>query len=104
VPQNPKTQTKEREATLTLRYITTQIQCPQNRSEAELAPVLTINLVNVVEEEAPDGVEPLEWMLVTNLELHSCGDVFLVVDYYRSRWKIERFHFVLKNGCGIEEL
>jgi hypothetical protein len=60
VSQNPKTQTKEREATLTLRYITTQIQCPQNRSEAELAPALTVNLVNVAEEEAPDGVEPLE--------------------------------------------
>jgi transposase len=104
VSQNPKTQTKEREATLTLRYITTQIQCPQNRSEAELAPALTVNLVNVAEEVAPDGVEPLEWMFVTNLELHNCADALLVVDYYRQRWKIERFHFVLKSGCRIEEL
>jgi hypothetical protein len=43
-------------------------------------------------------------MLVTNLELNCCADALLVVDYYRQRWKIERFHFVLKSGCRIEEL
>jgi len=104
VPQNPKTQTKEREAILTLRYITIQIQCPQNRSEAELVSSLTIDLVNVAEADAPLGVEPLEWMLITNLDLNCCGDALLVVGYYRQRWKIERFHFVLKSGCRIEEL
>jgi hypothetical protein len=66
--------------------------------------VLTVNLVNIAEEDVPLGVEPLEWMLVTNLELNCCADAFLVVDYYRQRWKIERFHFVLKSGCRIEEL
>ena len=104
IPKNPKTQTQEREATLTLRYLTTQIECPQNRKEPELASALTINLVNVAEEDPPEGVEPLEWMIVTNLELHSCEDALLVVDYYRQRWKIERFHFILKSGCRIEEL
>lgn len=104
VPKNPKTQTQEREAILTLRYITTQIERPQNRKETELAPALTIKLVNVAEEDPPEGVKPLEWMLATNLELHCCEDALLVVDYYRQRWKIERFHFVLKSGCRIEEL
>jgi hypothetical protein len=61
-------------------------------------------LVNVAEEEASLGVEPLEWMLATNLDLNCCGDALLVVDYYRQKWKIERFHFVLKSGCRIEEL
>jgi hypothetical protein len=104
VPKNPQTQTQEREATLTLRYLTAQIERPQNRREAELASALTINLVNAAEEGPPEGVEPLEWMLATNLELNSCEDALLVVDYYRQRWKIERFHFVLKSGCRIEEL
>jgi hypothetical protein len=26
-----------------------------------------------------------------------------VVGYYMQRWKIERFHYVLKSGCGIEK-
>jgi len=26
------------------------------------------------------------------------------VFYYTQRWKIERFHYVLKSGCGVEKL
>jgi hypothetical protein len=104
VAKNSKSQTEEREAILTLRYITIKIQKPQNRTEPELPSELTVNLVNVVEEDPPDGVNPIEWMLTTNLEINSCEDALLVVDYYRQRWKIERFHFVLKSGCRIEGL
>jgi len=104
VAKNSKSQTEEREAILTLRYITTRIQRPSNRTEPELPSELTINLVNVVEEDPPEGVTPIEWMLTTNLELASCEDALLVVDYYRQRWKIERFFYVLKSGCRIEEL
>ncbi|MDR2720272.1 MAG: IS4 family transposase [Nitrososphaerota archaeon] len=104
VAKNSKSQTEEREAILTLRYITTKIQRPLNRTEPELPSELSINLVNVAEEDPPEGVEPIEWMLTTNLELKSCEDALLVVDYYRQRWKIERFFYVLKSGCRIEEL
>ena len=104
IPKNSKTQTNERKAILTLRYITIQIQRPQNRTAPELPTALTINLVNVAEEDPPDDVEPIEWMLATNLELKCCEDALVVVDYYRQRWKIERFHFVLKSGCRIEGL
>lgn len=104
VAKNSKSQTEERETILTLRYITTKIQRPQNRTESELPSELTINLVNVAEEDPSDGVEPIEWMLTTNLELSCCEDALVVVDYYRQRWKIERFHYVLKSGCKIEEL
>jgi len=58
----------------------------------------------VAEEDPSEGVEAVEWMIVTNLELKSCEDALQVVDYYRHRWKIERFHFVLKSGCRIEGL
>ena len=104
VAKNSKVQTEERQAILTLRYITTKIARPSNRTEPELPVDLTINLVNVVEEDPPEGVVPIEWMLTTNLELVCCEDALRVVDYYRQRWKVERFHFVLKSGCRIEEL
>jgi hypothetical protein len=29
---------------------------------------------------------------------------FEKVKYYVQRWKIERFHYVLKSGCAIEKL
>jgi len=104
LPKNSKTQTQKREAILTLRYITTQIQRPANCSEPDLPLSLTMRLVNVAKEDPPLGVEAVEWMIVTNLELRCCEDALGVVDYYRHRWKIERVHFVLKSGCKIEGL
>jgi hypothetical protein len=85
VAKNPNAQTEEREAILTLRYITTKIQRPLNRIESELPSDLTINLVNAAEEDPLDGAAPIEWMLTTNLELASCEDALRVVDYYRQR-------------------
>ncbi|MDR2408331.1 MAG: transposase [Bacteroidales bacterium] len=31
-------------------------------------------------------------------------EAYEYVGYYLQRWKIERFHYVLKSGCGIEKL
>jgi hypothetical protein len=31
-------------------------------------------------------------------------EAYEYVGYYMQRWKIERFHYVLKSGCGIEKL
>jgi hypothetical protein len=30
-------------------------------------------------------------------------EAVLQVGYYLQRWKIERFHYVLKSGCAIEK-
>ena len=27
-----------------------------------------------------------------------------VVEYYIQRWKVERFHYVLKSGCSVEKI
>ena len=63
--------------------MTLQIARPQNRTESELPSELTINLVNVAEDDPSEGVVPIEWMLTTNLELTCCEDALVVVDYYR---------------------
>jgi hypothetical protein len=31
-------------------------------------------------------------------------DACKMVGYYRNRWKIERFHYVLKSGCTVEKI
>lgn len=51
----------------------------------------------------PDPKQKLEWMLLTTLELQSLADAFKIIDYYKQRWGIERFHKVLKSGCRIED-
>ena len=105
IPENHKKKTKEREAVMALRFMSFEIKKPQIRSaDPDVQPSLKLNLISLKEENPPEGQERIEWILMTNLELKTCGDALKAIEYYRQRWKIERFHFVLKSGCEIEKI
>jgi hypothetical protein len=65
---------------------------------------VTLYVVQVLEEAAPEGVKPLEWMLLTTLKIESLAEVLQCVEWYSLRWIIEQYHFTLKSGCQIEHL
>ncbi len=69
----------------------------------QLGPV-RVGVVLVSEVDPPAGVEPLRWLLLTSLPLDTPEEVLSVIAYYRLRWLIERYHFVLKSGCRVERL
>ncbi len=50
----------------------------------------------------PAGVEPLDWLLLTSVPVHSLADAQERVAWYRVRWTVELFHHVLKSGCAFE--
>ena len=52
----------------------------------------------------PEGVEPIYWLLLTTLPVENLEQAVEKIKWYRQRWKIERYHFVLKSGCKIEDL
>ena len=56
------------------------------------------------EMEPAAGDKPVEWRLLTNLPVQSLEQAARMIDWYRSRWEIEMFFHVLKNGCRIEAL
>ena len=59
----------------------------------------------VAKEIAPSaGDKPIEWRLLTNLPVENLEQAARMIDWYRSRWEIEMFFHVLKNGCRIEAL
>jgi len=60
-------------------------------------------VVHVVEMDPPDGVDPIRWVLWTNLVLDTPAAVLRVVDIYRRRWLIEETFKVLKSGCHFEK-
>jgi hypothetical protein len=80
-------------------------------AEVTLNPVkgyktpITVWLVYAVEQAkfTPAGAEPLEWMLITTLEVKSAEDAIEKVDWYKRRWGIEVYHRTLKSGCRIED-
>lgn len=56
------------------------------------------------EEGAPEGVKPVESRLLTNRPTDTFEAATELINWYRSRWEIELFFHVLKNGCRVEAL
>jgi hypothetical protein len=63
-----------------------------------------MNVIYVKEEKPPKGKEPIEWFLAAGEPVNRPEEAYEYVGYYIQRWKIERFHYVLKSGCAIEKL
>jgi hypothetical protein len=94
----------ERTARVSIGWTSVQLLPPQDYPKAASAPRPAVQLVVVEEREAPEGVKPLRWLLWTTLSVERWEDAVRVVEYYRLRWLIERYHYVLKSGCGLEKL
>ena len=88
-----------RTAQAELRWQTVELPAPA-RGEA----ALRMQLVHVWERAAPEGVEALEWFLLTTLPVASLADAEQVLEWYRLRWRIEDWHRMLKSGCKVEYL
>jgi hypothetical protein len=59
--------------------------------------------VRVWEHDAPAGVEPIEWVLLTAEPVASAADALRIAGWYALRWTIEEYHKCLKTGCRIEQ-
>ncbi len=94
----------QRTATLHIRYTTITIAPPQNRAKAELLAPVTLQAILVTEADPPAECEPITWLVLTTLEITSLEDVHSYVRWYSYRWLIERYHYLLKSGCGVEKL
>ena len=70
---------------------------------AHLAKMIDVNVLHVFEKNAPDGQEPVDWLLYTTESLDTAQQIETVVDYYRCRWQIEELNKALKTGCVVQE-
>ncbi len=75
---------------------------PRHELQANTEP-LTLWVVRVWEEQAPEGAEPLEWLLLTSVPTTTRQQGWARVEWYRQRWLVEDYHHCLKSGCRIEE-
>jgi hypothetical protein len=48
--------------------------------------------------------ESQRWLLLTTLAIACFEDVVQCLRWYSYRWLIERYHYVLKSGCRLEQL
>lgn len=96
---------KERSVTLEVRYTEITFKPPQRYpgAKGKALSQVTMQAIWLYESEAPSGIEPLEWMLLTNMPINSIEDAIKIGNWYRLRWQIECYHRILKSGCKIEE-
>src|SRR5213080_2663324 len=75
---------------------------PRNEPRASKEP-LTVWVIRVWEEQAPEGEEPLEWVRLPSIPTTTLEHAWERVDWYSYRWLDEDYHQCLKSGCRIEE-
>jgi len=99
--QQAKLGRKERVAQVTLRYQRVELCAPRYMRDKAPIPVWVIHLV---EENPPDGAVPVEWYLLSTIDISAPETATYVLKCYSLRWRIEDYHRVLKSGCAIEGL
>lgn len=93
-----------RVATLTVRFMTLEIEPPRNRPKRASLKSIPLQVILAKEEDPPHGVTPICWLLITTLPVDSFEEAVECIKWYSHRWLVERYHFVLKNGCRVEWL
>ena len=108
IPKRSKTKhCKERDArtaTVTVRFGSFRLNPPCNNTKhgKEHLPDIDMNAIYVLENNPPEGEEPVEWMLISNLAVTSFEEAYEKVRWYSLRWRIEMYYKVLKSGFRVE--
>ena len=72
------------------------------KKKPQLSAILLYGII--VTESNPKTDKPLEWRLISTIPAKDEEQALQLVKYYTYRWRIERFHYILKSGCNLEEL
>jgi len=96
---------KERDVNLEVRYDEILMKPPQRSPQAKDLVLKPLKMWAVWFSEINPliDVEPLEWMLLTNIPVICLEEALQMGKWYRLRWQIECYHRILKAGCKIEE-
>lgn len=89
-----------RQAQVEIRYKRVTLSAPQATQTRNLQP-LTLWAIYILEKNPPAGATPVEWLLLTTIEVGSFKQALKCIRWYCRRWRIEEWHRVLKSGCNI---
>ncbi len=100
-PRDKKPARKVRQSVQAMRVT---IHVPYHKAKKEGYRAIAITAVFVKEIDPPDNVEPVEWLLLTNIELTDDLTAFQIIEWYLCRWDIEMYFKIFKSGCNVEKL
>ena len=93
-----------RNASLTIRYANFTFPTPSNRLKTARSNKINLNVISAREENPPTGSKPINWLLLTTLEVKNFEQAIRCIRWYTYCWLIERYDYVLKSGCRVEDL
>jgi IS4 transposase len=93
-----------REAVLQVRTARVTLEVPQSHPERLSRQPVCLHGLLVEEENPPSPESGVRWVLLTTLPLETEEQAWEIVRWYSLRWQIERFHYTLKSGLGVEKL
>jgi hypothetical protein len=88
-----------RTAHMSVRHAVVSLLAPTGHK----GPAIAVWAVLAQEQDAPVGVKPLEWMLLTTVSVTNFEQATEKLMWYARRWGIEVLHRTLKSGCRIEQ-
>ena len=92
---------QERDTVLDVRFAEVELKPPQ-RFKGQ-APIRAWAVYAREQRKYVADGSPLEWMLLTTVEVRTFKDAQQRVQWYGRRWGIEVYHRTLKSGCRIED-
>jgi len=95
---------RPRKAHLALRFGSVVLQRPKVTRERDLSASVALDFVEVVEQHAPKGAQPIHWLLLTTHAVARVADAWQIVAWYKRRWIIEQFFRSMKSqGLQVED-
>jgi hypothetical protein len=95
---------KERRATLELRHTLVSLKRPWTLDKTIVAEI-AVTAVDVREINAPPGVKPVHWLILTTHAVDGPEQAVRIIDIYRGRFLIEQLFRTLKTaGFNIESM
>jgi hypothetical protein len=91
-----------RTARVEIRFREVTLSSPKTPQLRDKQP-LTMFAVSLIEKNPPPETAPIQWLLLTTIEVRSIKVAKRCVRWYCLRWRIEEWHRVLKSGCRIQE-
>lgn len=93
---------KARKVKLTVQAKKLRLKAPYRKGST--LPEVSITAVLVREKNLPKGLDPVEWLLLTTIDVQGYEGAKKILDYYVCRWQIEIYFRILKTGCKVEKL
>jgi hypothetical protein len=93
-----------RKATLAVAWMPVTLLPPRQPRGDERGAPLPCVVLRVWELQPPPGVEPIEWILLTNVAVTDDEAAWQRVRWYTRRWIVEEYHKAKKTGCNIEQM